>query len=205
MDMEQQLLDPKLANKTLWLNQEEEEEQEEVGVDLLARGSSTRHHLPNEDDEASATATAAGAEGELEPAPAYGTAPEMEEKEDAPVTADGGGNSVYFDKLQGLWKCRHCNWDHKIGDPCMLNVQGPVGYLHMPMSTKTLNQWCLETKDTESINETNEMQSEITKIPSMDIDHQMVKISEDEKDFGLNPAPVEHLHEAKGSFKHFEH
>ncbi|KAL4346716.1 hypothetical protein GQ457_17G022990 [Hibiscus cannabinus] len=204
MDMEQQQLDPKLANKTLWLNQEEEEEEEEeVGVDLLARGSSTRHRLPNENEaSATATATGAGAEGELEPAPAYGTAPEME---DAPVTADGGGNSVYFDKLQGLWKCRHCNWDHKIGDPCMLNVQGPVGYLHMLMSTKTLNQWCLDTKDTESINETNEMQSEITKIPSMDIDHQTVKISEDEEDFGLSPAPVEHLHEAKGSFKHFEH
>ncbi|GMJ06325.1 hypothetical protein HRI_004301600 [Hibiscus trionum] len=159
--MEQQQLDPKLANTTLWLNQEEEEE-EEVGVDLLARRSSSR--IPPNGDGATAT----GADGELQPAPA----PEMEENEDAPVTAyggengevdqvvngEGGGNSVYFDKLQG----------------------------------------------TESINETNGMQSEITKVPSMDIDNQTVKVSEDKEDFGLSPAPVEHLHEAEGNFKHFE-
>ncbi|XP_039022801.1 membrane protein of ER body-like protein [Hibiscus syriacus] len=168
MDMEQQQFDPKLPNETLWLDQEEEEEEEEAGVDLLARRSSSRH------PPSGVGATATSAEGELQPAPTNGTTPEIpdqevEEKEDAQVTAcggengeadqvvngEGGGNSVYFDKLQG----------------------------------------------TESI---NEKQSEITELQSTEIDHQMVKNSEDKKDFGSTPAPVEHLHEANGSFKHFE-
>ncbi|KAE8661990.1 Membrane protein of ER body 1 [Hibiscus syriacus] len=202
MDMEQQQIDPKLLNKTLWLDQEREEE-EEAGVDLLARRSSSKHP-PN-----GVGATAKSAEGELESPPSNGTTleipdQEVEEREDAPVTAcggengEGGGNSVYFDKLQGIWICRHCNWSHQIGDPCIHNVQDPEGYLHLPMSTKTLNQWGLETKGTESI---NEQQSEITEFPSMEINHQMVKNSEDKKDFGLRAAPVEHLHEAaNGSF-----
>ncbi|KAK8488725.1 hypothetical protein V6N13_130547 [Hibiscus sabdariffa] len=209
MDMGQQL-DPKLANKTPWLYPEEE-----VGVDLSARHSGSRQP-PNG---VRATATSAGGEPPL----TNGTIPEtpdqqVEEIEDAPLTAnaghpnqvviangEGGGNSVYFDKVQGLWKCRHCNWAHQIGSPCIHNVQDPEGYLHMPMSTKTLNHWGLENKGTEAINEINGMQSEIIKIPSTEINHQMVKISENKKDFGLSPAPAEHLHEGNGSFKHFEH
>ncbi|KAE8708620.1 dof zinc finger protein DOF4.6-like [Hibiscus syriacus] len=131
MDMEQ--LDPNLANKTLWLNPEEEDE---VGVDLLARRSSSRHP-PNG---VGATATTAAGEPALQ-------IPEqpVEEKEDAPVTYGGQpneevgvGNNVYFDKVQG----------------------------------------------TESINETNGMQSEIIKIPSTETNRQTMKISEDKKDFG---------------------
>nr|KJB52464.1 hypothetical protein B456_008G262700 [Gossypium raimondii] len=77
------------------------------------------------------------------------------------------------------------------------------------MNTKTLNQWgpcfSLETKGAESINETYEMQSEITKTLTMEVSHQTVRNVEDQKGFGLSPAPVEHLHEeANGSFKHFE-
>ncbi|KAL4384946.1 hypothetical protein GQ457_15G011620 [Hibiscus cannabinus] len=167
MDMEQQL-DPKLGSTTLWLYPEEDEE-EEVGVDLLARHSSSRHPP---DEVSGSTATSAGGEPPL----TNGTIPEtpdqqVQEIEDAPLTAngghpnhvviengEGGGNIVYFDKVQG----------------------------------------------TEAIDEINGMQSEIIKISSTEINHQMVKISEDKKDFGLSPAPAEHLHEANGSFKHFE-
>ncbi|TYI52842.1 hypothetical protein E1A91_D12G277100v1 [Gossypium mustelinum] len=57
----------------------------------------------------------------------------------------------------------------------------------------------------ESIDETYEMQSEITKTLTMEVSHQTVRNVEDQKGFGLSPAPVEHLHEeANGSFKHFE-
>ncbi|PPR84791.1 hypothetical protein GOBAR_AA35919 [Gossypium barbadense] len=57
----------------------------------------------------------------------------------------------------------------------------------------------------ESIDETYEMQSEITKTLTMEVSHQTVRNVEDQKGFGLSPAPVEHLHEeANVSFKHFE-
>lgn len=57
----------------------------------------------------------------------------------------------------------------------------------------------------EFIDETYEMQSEITKTLIMEVNHQTVRNVEDQKGFGLSPARVEHLHEeANGSFKHSE-
>ncbi|KAA3459998.1 membrane protein of ER body-like protein isoform X1 [Gossypium australe] len=137
----------------------------------------------------------------------------------------GDGNSVYYDKIEeevkelvlsiignlhkGTWKCRHCNWTHQNGSPSIVDIESHEGYFHKAMNTKTLNQWgpCfgLETKGAESIDETYEMQSEITKTLTMEVSHQTVRNVEDQKGFGLSPAPVEHLHEeANGSFKHFE-
>ncbi|KAE8683940.1 Membrane protein of ER body 1 [Hibiscus syriacus] len=215
MDMEQQQFDPKLPNETLWLDQEEEEEEEEAGVDLLARRSSSRH------PPSGVGATATSAEGELQPAPTNGTTPEIpdqevEEKEDAQVTAcggengeadqvvngEGGGNSVYFDKLQGtesinekqseITELQSTEIDHQMvknseDKKDFGSTPAPVEHLHEANGTFI-----------------NEKQSEITKFPSMEINNQMVKNSDDKNDFGLRPAPVEHLREANGSFKHFE-
>ncbi|TYG91615.1 hypothetical protein ES288_A12G276400v1 [Gossypium darwinii] len=159
----QQQLDTKLVNKSSWLNQEDEEE-EEVGVNLLARRSSSSHP----------PLSGVRADDEFEPepvpvsAPTSGTASEssdQEEEDKGGVRNEemrgekGDGNSVYYDKIEGA----------------------------------------------ESIDETYEMQSEITKTLTMEVSHQTVRNVEDQKGFGLSPAPVEHLHEeANVSFKHFE-
>ncbi|TYH41009.1 hypothetical protein ES332_D12G286900v1 [Gossypium tomentosum] len=214
----QQQLDTELVNKSSWLNQEDEEEEEEVGVNLLTRHSSSSHPPLN----------GVGAEDEFEPepepepvpvsAPTSGTTSEssdQEEEDKGGVRNEemrgekGDGNSIYYDKIEGTWKCRHCNWTHQNGSPSIVDIESHEGYFHKAMNTKTLNQWgpcfSLETKGAESIDETYEMQSEITKTLTMEVSHQTVRNVEDQKGFGLSPAPVEHLHEeANGSFKHFE-
>lgn len=64
---------------------------------------------------------------------------------------------------------------------------------------------CYMVAGTESVNGISEMQSEIPKIPSISVNHQLVKNVEDQKYFGLIPPPVEHLcDELNGSFKHFD-
>ncbi|KAK6250849.1 hypothetical protein SCA6_004854 [Theobroma cacao] len=279
-------LEPQLAKKHLWPDQDEEDEEEEAGVGLLARHS--RH--PNNGVGTTPTSTATTISGEPQPAPAAAHTnvttselpeqePEGEEQEaadnsqrdeelgdengeDKVVKEEGDGvtNSFYFHKLQGIWKCRHCNWTHRIGSPCILDVQW--GYLHMVMNSPTLNQWgpcfTLETKSqsiprfyarmvalavgqmqqaepcpwmkrlwqavlfiiaccykeippfpsikcTESVNGVSEMQSEISKGLSTEINHQQFKNVEDRNFFRLSPALVEQSHEETNtSFKHFD-
>ncbi|MBA0564014.1 hypothetical protein Golob_008973 [Gossypium lobatum] len=211
----QQQLDTKLANKSSWLNQEDDEE-EEVGVNLLTRHSSSSHPPLN----------GVGADDEFEPepepvpvsAPTSGTTSENSDQEEEDKGGvrneemrgeEGDGNSIYYDKIEGTWKCRHCNWTHQNGSPSIVDIESHEGYFHKAMNTKRLNQWgpCfgLETKGAEFIDESYEMQSEITKTLTMEVSHQTLRNVEDQKGFGLGPAPVEHLHEeANGSFKHFE-
>ena len=54
---------------------------------------------------------------------------------------------------------------------------------------------CCMVAGTESINGFSEMQSEIPKILSMEVNHQQMKNVKDQNFFGLNPAPVEQLYE----------
>ncbi|XVF10228.1 hypothetical protein REPUB_Repub07fG0164700 [Reevesia pubescens] len=183
MNMEQQL-ESLFPKKKLWVDRDgEEDDEEEVGVALLARHS---RHPTN------GVVTTPTSSGELEPPPASASAlapkngttsehshqEEDEQEEEEAATADdshrngevsdeneedkvvkeeSNGNSVYFDKLQG----------------------------------------------TESTNGISEMQSEIPTILSTEINHQRVKNVEDQNFFGLGPAPIEQLHEETNiSFKH---
>ncbi|XVF51134.1 hypothetical protein PTKIN_Ptkin04bG0160200 [Pterospermum kingtungense] len=221
-----------LPQKYLWVDNvsEVDEDDEEVGVRLLARSS--RHPTNGVGTTPTTTTTTTGSE--LEPVPALAptngkassehvdqeeevattdrneeVGDENEEDKVAKRQSDETTNSVYFDKLEGIWKCRHCNWTHQIGSPCILDVQIPKGYLQMVMNSKTLNQsglcFTLETKGTESVNGISEMLSEIPKILSMEVNNQLVKNVEDQNSFGLNPPPVEYFHEESSkSFKHFD-
>ena len=118
-------LEPKLSTKALWLDQDRENDEEELGVGLLA--GHLRH--PTNRVETTPTTTTSSS-GELEPAPASaptnGTTSEHSDKEEEEEAAtaddsrrnegvggeneedkavkeegDGSGNSVYFDRLQG--------------------------------------------------------------------------------------------------------
>lgn len=104
----QQQVDTKLANKSSWLNQEDEEE--EVGVNLLARHSSSRHTPLN----------GVGADEEPVPvpvpvpvsvsAPTSGTTSEGSDREEEGKGGvrneemggeTGDGKSVFYDKIEG--------------------------------------------------------------------------------------------------------
>ncbi|XAR52107.1 hypothetical protein NMG60_11020010 [Bertholletia excelsa] len=62
-------------------------------------------------------------------------------------------NNVYYDKDEGIWKCRNCCWTHQNGSPWIDYMQHPKWHLHMLMNVKTINQqgecFFCETEGTE--------------------------------------------------------
>ncbi|XP_022762603.1 membrane protein of ER body-like protein [Durio zibethinus] len=138
--MEQQL-ESRSFKTTLWLDKDgEEEEEEEEGVSLLARHSRD----PTKVDGATSTSSIT-INGELEPAPANGTTSEDQEEDKGAATADysrrneevgdeneeekvakgegdGIGNSVYFDKLEGI-ESIHRNSETQSDIPKILSLE----------------------------------------------------------------------------------
>ncbi|XP_075503079.1 membrane protein of ER body-like protein isoform X2 [Primulina tabacum] len=48
-------------------------------------------------------------------------------------------NLVFFDKVQGLWKCRICSWTYQNRSVCLDHIQNHNGQFHKPMHDKILN------------------------------------------------------------------
>ncbi|KAI3457896.1 hypothetical protein Pfo_014559 [Paulownia fortunei] len=48
-------------------------------------------------------------------------------------------NLVYYDKVEGIWKCRICCWTYRNGSVCVDHIQNHKGQLHKLMNLKTLN------------------------------------------------------------------
>ncbi|XP_073045314.1 uncharacterized protein [Primulina eburnea] len=55
------------------------------------------------------------------------------------VFEDEAENLVFFDKVQGLWKCRICSWTYQNGSVCIDHIQNHNGQFHKPMHDKILN------------------------------------------------------------------
>ncbi|KAG8381640.1 hypothetical protein BUALT_Bualt06G0142600 [Buddleja alternifolia] len=56
-------------------------------------------------------------------------------------------NLVFYDKVEGIWKCRICCWTYRNGSVCFDHFQSHNGRLHKLMSVKTL---IFETEGVES-------------------------------------------------------
>ncbi|XVF12795.1 hypothetical protein REPUB_Repub08aG0150600 [Reevesia pubescens] len=199
--MEQaQQVKPLLPKKSLWPDHDEEDDEEEVGVGLLARHSShPTNGVEATSSSSSSSTTTTTTSDELEPTPVSALAPvngtsskhsdqeeekekqEEEEEEEEEATAGGSRrNEEVGDE----------NEEDKVvkGES---DGNGNSVYFDKPQGT-------------ESFNEISEMHSEIPKIPSVEINLEQMKKVEDQQFFGVSPAPVEQLHgETNTSSKHF--
>ncbi|CAN6209045.1 unnamed protein product [Urochloa humidicola] len=48
--------------------------------------------------------------------------------------------SVFFDPAKGLWKCRHCDWTHRLSGPCPDDILNHQGYCHIARNIESLVQ-----------------------------------------------------------------
>nr|GMC68354.1 membrane protein of ER body-like protein isoform X2 [Ipomoea batatas] len=134
----------------LVLEEEKEEEEEEFG--MLVRGSkyniskevSNCHsekngyaNLPSVTENGGQESTfdgdqQEGAEEHVDPTPA-----DTAEIKDCLPRLE---NCVYFDKDEGIWKCRVCCWNYQNESVCFGLPQMPKGQLHILLDYKTLDQ-----------------------------------------------------------------
>ncbi|WRX19205.1 hypothetical protein QQP08_011692 [Theobroma cacao] len=178
-------LEPQLAKKHLWPDQDEEDEEEEAGVGLLARHS--RH--PNNGVGTTPTSTATTISGEPQPAPATAhtnvTTSELPEQEPEGEEQEAADNSQRDEEL-----------GDENGEDKVVKEEG---------DGVTNSFYFHKLQGTESVNGVSEMQSEISKGLSTEINHQQFKNVEDRNFFRLSPALVEQSHEETNtSFKHFD-
>ncbi|CAN6179795.1 unnamed protein product [Urochloa humidicola] len=48
--------------------------------------------------------------------------------------------SVFFDPAKGLWKCRHCDWTHRLSGPCPDDILSHQGYCQIARNIESLVQ-----------------------------------------------------------------
>ncbi|KAK4433213.1 Membrane protein of ER body-like protein [Sesamum alatum] len=48
-------------------------------------------------------------------------------------------NLVFYDKVEGIWKCRICTWTYQNGSVCVDHIRNHKGQLHKLICVKTLN------------------------------------------------------------------
>ncbi|XP_039841989.1 membrane protein of ER body-like protein isoform X2 [Panicum virgatum] len=46
--------------------------------------------------------------------------------------------SVFFDPAKGLWKCRHCDWTHRLSSPCTDHIRNHQGYCQIARNLESL-------------------------------------------------------------------
>ncbi|XP_073103075.1 membrane protein of ER body-like protein isoform X3 [Elaeis guineensis] len=63
-----------------------------------------------------------------------------EKKEVVEAGLEGEQRSVYYDKEQGVWKCRHCTWTYQLNGPSRHHIQNHEVYCQVVMDIEPLIQ-----------------------------------------------------------------
>nr|CAB3466678.1 unnamed protein product [Digitaria exilis] len=58
----------------------------------------------------------------------------------ADTAEEQGNKSVFFDPAKGLWKCRHCDWTHRLSGPCTDDILNHQGYCQIARNLESLVQ-----------------------------------------------------------------
>uniref|UniRef100_K3XVC2 Membrane protein of ER body-like protein n=1 Tax=Setaria italica TaxID=4555 RepID=K3XVC2_SETIT len=58
----------------------------------------------------------------------------------AAATTEEEDKSVFFDPSKGLWKCRHCDWTHRLSGPCTDYILNHQGYCQITRNIESLVQ-----------------------------------------------------------------
>ncbi|KAI3967453.1 hypothetical protein MKX01_012263 [Papaver californicum] len=144
----------------------EKDEEVEVKVDNLIRINSKKQQQQKEvgvgeNDVLNIVAAAAVDEQEEVLLPQLNTNvaakedenPELEEENEHSLPSSSSSssdqNSVYFDEIKGIWKCRHCTWTYRT-ESCSSTIdrqiQNPKGHCHRTMDMETLSrqEYCFD-------------------------------------------------------------
>ncbi|CAL5045191.1 unnamed protein product [Urochloa decumbens] len=58
----------------------------------------------------------------------------------AAANVEEENKSVFLDPAKGLWKCRHCNWTHRLSGPCPDDILNHQGYCQIARNIESLVQ-----------------------------------------------------------------
>ncbi|CAD6338077.1 unnamed protein product [Miscanthus lutarioriparius] len=113
MEVERPPLELKEEQQPQLLMEAEEEEEEDT--------SSLLHTRDRERDGNKKKMTTTMADQDLEPSDSDAAAAEAAAQ--APHH-----QSIFLDPTQGLWKCRHCDWTHRLSGPCTVDILDHQGH-----------------------------------------------------------------------------
>ncbi|CAA2965797.1 Hypothetical predicted protein [Olea europaea subsp. europaea] len=84
------------------------------------------------------------------------------------IVKEKSDNSVYYDKDEGIWKCRICYWTYQSGSFCADSIQNHNGHLHKLMNDKIATNSVVITEGVE-FTSTYSGQQQIKKTPQHDV------------------------------------
>ncbi|XP_022844560.1 membrane protein of ER body 2-like isoform X2 [Olea europaea var. sylvestris] len=84
------------------------------------------------------------------------------------IVKEKSDNSVYYDKDEGIWKCRICYWTYQSGSFCADSIQNHNGHLHKLMNDKISTNSVVITEGVE-FTSTYSGQQQIKKTPQHDV------------------------------------